>query len=376
MLSQIGDMIYLDHNATTYIHPDVAKKMKDLIQEPSNPSSVHAYGRKAKSYLEEARKNIALFVGVADYFKDYQIVFTASGTEANNLMLSNFAGGEIFISNVEHPSIFSHHKMSKNVKLIKVDSDGIVDFEDLRKKLGASNAEKKLVSVMMANNETGIIQPIQEVAKIAHQYGAVMHSDCVQSAGKVEINLLELGADFISISAHKFGGPVGAAALIGKISSPLRAQIIGGGQERGMRAGTENILAIAGFGETAIIAKKDFKKRSSGIDELRAKLENGLLAIDPDIEIVGKDLDRLPNTSLIINPKYKAETQLIALDLKGVAISSGSACSSGKVSESHVLEAMGYSKEEMASALRISIGWNTKEQEIEKFLEIYKEINS
>lgn len=368
-------MIYLDHNATTYIHPEVVKKMGDLMQEPSNPSSVHAYGRRAKSHLEEARKNIAELVGVSGCFKDYQIIFMASGTEANNLMLSNFSDGEIFISNIEHPSIFSHHKISENVKLIKVDSNGIIDFEDLREKLESSKSEKKLVSVMMANNETGIIQPIQEVTKIAHQYGAVVHSDCVQSAGKVEINLLELSADFISISAHKFGGPVGAAALIGKISVPLRAQIIGGGQERGMRAGTENIVAIAGFGAAAIIVKQDLQTRALHMSGLQSKLENGLLDIDPDIEIVGKGANRLPNTSLIINPKYKAETQLIALDLKGVAISSGSACSSGKVSESHVLEAMGYSKEKMASALRISLGWNTTEKEIEKFLEIYKEIN-
>jgi cysteine desulfurase len=369
-------MIYLDHNATTYIHPGVVKKMKDLMFWPSNPSSVHAYGRKAKSYLEEARKNIASLVGIAGCFKDYQIIFTASGTEANNLMLSNFSDGEIFISNVEHPSIFSHYKIAKNVKLIKVNNNGIIDLEDLREKLTVSKSEKKLVSAIMANNETGIIQPIKKITEIVHQYGAKIHSDCVQSAGKIDINLLDLDADFISISAHKFGGPVGAAALIGKMSTPLRAQIIGGGQERGMRAGTENILAIAGFGEAAILAKKGLKERSSRMAELRLKLENGLLASDSSIEIVGKNLDRLPNTSLIINPRYKAETQLIALDLKGVAISSGSACSSGRVSESHVLEAMGYSKEKMASALRISIGWNTEEQEIEKFLEIYNEINS
>jgi cysteine desulfurase len=368
-------MIYLDHNATTYMHPDVLKKMQEVFGEPLNPSSIYSYGRKGKSYIEVARKNIASLFGISGYLKDYQITFTASGTEANNLILSNFKDGEIFISAIEHPSIFSHHKMAKNIKLVKVDREGVLDLEDLCNILESSTEEKKLVSVMLANNETGVVQPIKKIADIAHKYGAFMHSDCVQAAGKIDINLLDLDADFISVSAHKFGGPVGAAALIGKTPIPLQAMIIGGGQERGLRAGTENVPAIIGFGEAALLARNELEERSQHMSKLRSKLEHALLNSRHDIEIVGIRSERLPNTSLIINEAGRAETQIIALDLKNVAISSGSACSSGKVSESHVLAAMGYNKKKMSSALRISTGWNTTEQDIDKFLEIYNEIN-
>ena len=265
--------------------------------------------------------------------------------------------------------------MAKNITLIKVDNNGALDLEDLNNKLESSKAEKKLISVMLANNETGIIQPIKQIAEIAHKNGALIHSDCVQAAGKIDINLLDLDVDFISISAHKFGGPMGAAALIGKASLPLRPLIIGGGQERGLRAGTENVLAIIGFGEAALLAINDLKERSQHMNKLRLKLEKELLNSQHNIEIVGMHTKRLPNTSLIINPAHKAETQLIALDLKGVAISSGSACSSGRISSSHVLDAMGYAKEKMDSALRVSLGWNTTEQDIDNFLKIYNEIN-
>lgn len=368
-------MIYLDHNATTPMHPNVIKKIQEVLSQPLNPSSIHSYGRKGKSYIEAARKNIASLVGISKNFKDYQITFTASGTEANNLILSNFKNGEIFISATEHPSIFAHYKMAKNITLIKVDSNGVLDLEDLNSKLESSKAERKLLSVMLANNETGIIQPIKQIADITHKNGALIHSDCVQAAGKIDIDLLDLNVDFISISAHKFGGPMGAAALISKASLPLQPLIIGGGQEKGLRAGTENVLAIIGFGEAALLAKNDLEERSERLNKLRLKLEKELLNSTHNIEIVGMHANRLPNTSLIINPAHRAETQLIALDLRGVALSSGSACSSGRISSSHVLDAMEYSKEKMDSALRISLGWNTTEQDIDNFFEIYNEIN-
>jgi cysteine desulfurase len=228
---------------------------------------------------------------------------------------------------------------------------------------------------MLANNETGIIQPIKKICDIAHDYGVLVHSDCVQAAGKIEIDLPDLGIDFLSISGHKFGGPMGSAALVAKTSIPLQPQIIGGGQERSLRSGTENVPAIVGFGEAAKLAKNELSERQAHMLKLQTKLEKMLLASDHDIKIVGTDVDRLPNTSLIFNLNKKAELQLIALDLKGVAVSSGSACSSGKTSPSHVLSACGYSDEIIYSALRISVGINTTEQDIDKFIEIYNEIN-
>ena len=369
-------MIYLDHNATTHLHPSVYSKMQELtLYDPMNPSSVHSLGRRGKSLIEDARKSIARLLGFEDQFKAYQITFTASGTEANNLILSNFKDSEIFISATEHPSIWIHSEKSSNVTIIKVDKNGLLDLEHLRDKLQNSKAEKKLLAVMLANNETGIIQPVKQIAEIAHGYGALVHSDCVQAVGKIDINMIALDADFISISAHKFGGPMGAGALVGKTSIGLKAQIIGGGQERRLRAGTENVPAIVGFGQAASFAKIELEARKSHMKKLRNKLEAALLASDHNIEIAGINTERLPNTSLIINLDRRAELQLIALDLKGVSVSSGSACSSGKTTPSHVLASMGYSETQMQSAIRISVGVTTTEQDIDAFLKIYNEIN-
>ncbi|MDG1436681.1 MAG: cysteine desulfurase family protein [Rickettsiaceae bacterium] len=368
--------IYLDHNATTNIHPDVANKMQDVMNlGPLNPSSIHSYGRKGKGLIESSRKYIVSLLGVErDRFNDYQVTFTASGTEANNLILSNFQDGEIFISSTEHHSIFVHSKIKDNITLIKVDNNGVLDIDDLADKLKSSMAKKKLVSVMLANNDTGVIQPIEEITNIAHANGALMHSDCVQAVGKIKVDITAMNVDFISISAHKFGGPMGVGALISKSSIPLQPLIIGGGQERNLRSGTENVPAIVGLGEAARIAQEELEERWAHMNKLRSILEEKVLASNKNIEIIGIKTKRLPNTSLIINNK-KAETQLIALDLQGVAISSGSACSSGKVEPSHVLLAMGYSEEQINSALRVSIGFNTTEQDIDNFLTIYNEVN-
>ena len=291
------------------------------------------------------------------------------------MILSNFQDGEIFISATEHHSIFVRSKIFDNITIIKVDKNGVLDIEDLIYKLNNSTSKKKLVSVMLANNDTGTINPIAKISDIAHSYGALMHSDAVQAIGKIDVDITSLNVDFMSISAHKFGGPMGAGALIQKTAIHLEPMIIGGGQERNLRSGTENVPAIIGFGEAAKIAKQELKTRSIHMNKLRTKLEKALLSSNKDIEIVGINATRLPNTSLIINNNKRAETQLIALDLKGVAISSGSACSSGKVEPSHILSAMGYSLEKIASALRVSIGFNTTKQDIDDFLEIYNEIS-
>ena len=369
-------MIYLDHNATTNIRPEVWCKMNEIVSYgPVNPSSIHSYGQKGRRLIEEARKSIASILGLESDRRRYQITFTSSGTEANNLIISNFRDHEVFISATEHPSIYAHSKHLKNITIIKVDQNGILDIDDLILKLKKSKSSKKILLAILANNETGIIQPLKKICKIAHNHEALVHSDCIQAIGKIDVNILDLDIDFLSISGHKFGGPMGSAALIARTSIHLEAQIIGGGQERSLRSGTENVPAIVGLGFAAKLAKEELSDRYAHMFKLQSKLERMLLESYHPIEIVGSNTERLPNTSLILNLNKKAEMQLIALDIKGVAVSSGSACSSGKSSPSHVLSAMGYTEDKLYSALRISVGTNTKEEDIDKFIEIYNEIN-
>ncbi|MDA9163774.1 cysteine desulfurase [Rickettsiaceae bacterium] len=370
-------MIYLDNNATTNIHPDVLAKMLESQKNgPLNPSSIHAYGRKARSLIENARKSIANLLGFDYSSKEYQLVFTSSGTESNQFVLSNFQDGEIFISASEHMSIFAHHKLSNNITVINVDNNGLLDLSDLESKLQASSSDKRLVSVMLANNESGIIQPIKEISKIVHKHNALMHSDCVQAIGKIDCNIKKLDLDFASISAHKFGGPLGAAALVFKANISVKPIFVGGGQEKSLRSGTENVPAIVGFGTAADIVRKNLQQRAEHLKNLQIKLETDLLKSNPNIKIVGTNVTRLPNTSLIITPGKKAETQLIALDLRNIAVSSGSACSSGKTSPSHVLLSMGYSENEINSAIRVSTGIETTQKDIDDFIKIYNEVNA
>lgn len=366
--------IYLDHNATTNIHPKVLDAMHDIAEYgPINPSSIHTSGQKGKALLEESRKLLSSLLGFSEKRRDYQIIFTSSGTEANNFVISNFLDYDIFISSTEHVSIYEYSKRFGNVHLIKVNRNGILDLDDLTLKLKNSQSATKLVSVMLANNETGIIQPIDRICQIAHEHDALMHSDCVQAIGKINVDISELDLDFITISGHKFGGPIGAGALITKAQHHLRPMIIGGGQEKSLRAGTENVMAIVGLGIASQLAKEEMLNRALKMNKLKSKLERGITS--KKAKIVGANVQRLPNTSLIINQGKKSELQIISLDLKGISVSAGAACSSGKLMESHVLSAMGYNKQEMDSAIRVSLGFNTTEQEIDEFIKIYNEIN-
>jgi len=371
----LNQKIYLDHNATTPLHPAVKSKMDEYALLPLNPSSIHSSGRAAKSIIENSRKFVARLMGFESNFRSYQITFTSGGTEANNIIMANYKDGEIFISATEHLSILAHSKIFSNFRVIQVDSNGILDLEDLQQKLASSTKQKKLVSVMLANNETGVISRIQKIAKIVHEHGAEIHSDCVQAVGKIPVDIVDMDLDFASISGHKFGGPVGSGALINKTAFHLQPIFIGGGQERGLRPGTENVSAIAGFGQAALIAFDELGKHNEDMKKLRDKLEFNLLNKFAEISIAGINTERLPNTSLIINPKITAQIMLIALDLKGVEVSSGSACSSGTVGKSHVLSAMGYSDDEIKSAIRISLGRTTSNKNINDFLEIYSELN-
>ncbi len=369
-------MIYLDHNSSTIIYPEVKKMMIDWLEYPSNASSVHTFGRKAKMAIEKSRQQIAKLLGINNHPKNWEITFTSSATESNNLIISNYLDGEIFISEIEHPSITSYIKTKRNnIQLINIDNKGTINLNDLEKKLEKSYTKKKLVVCMLAHNESGIIQPLGVISKIAHKFGAKVHSDCSQACGKIKINLIDLGVDFISLSAHKFGGPSGSGVLVSKLPHNLMPLIVGGGQEKNLRSGTENALSIVGCGYAAEIIDQKFDIITNRMLKIRNHIEYSIINDLKHTIIVGLNNNRLPNTSLIINPNKKAETVVIALDLKGIAVSAGSACSSGKVKISPLLKLMGYSDLEANSAIRVSIGHNNTEEDANHFLKAYKELN-
>src|SRR5262249_45562054 len=337
-----------------------------------NASSVHAEGRAVHRLMEEAREQVACLVG-AD---TKNVLFTSGATEANMLALTpalEIAGRKeprdrLFVSAIEHPSVRSGGRFAAEfVKELPVNSDGIVDVGALTDAI--KRAARPMVSVMLANNETGIIQPISEIAEAVHAASGVLHVDAVQGAGRIVCDIAELGGDLVSISSHKLGGPQGAGALIRRgdihIAEPL---IRGGGQERGQRAGTENVAAIAGFGAAGAARKWAGATRMSA---LRDRLEKGLKQATPQAVIFGANAPRLPNTTLFAVPGVKAETTIIAFDLNGIAVSSGSACSSGKVQTSHVLAAMGADPVLVRGGVRVSLGWTTTEADVDRFLEAW-----
>jgi cysteine desulfurase len=302
------------------------------------------------------------------------VVFTSGGTEANMLALSPTARhGWLLVSAIEHPSVRGGGRFpADRVGEIPVTASGQVDLLALERQL--ADAERAghgsvLVSIMLANNESGVIQPIEQAAEIIHAAGGVLHVDAIQGAGRTPCNMEQLGADLLSLSAHKLGGPKGVGALVGGSSaSDLQPLITGGGQERGLRAGTENVAGIAGFGAAAEAAFEGLEAEWARVERLRDRLEAGLHQASPDTIVFGAGRNRLPNTTLFAFPGVKAETAVIALDLEGVAVSSGAACSSGKVQPSHVLAAMGVPTELARGAVRVSLGGETTESEVEYFL--------
>jgi cysteine desulfurase len=381
---------YLDHNATTPVRPEVADAMARALTLPGNPSSVHAEGRAARAMLERAREQVAALVGA----KASNVVFTSGGTEANATVLSpglmDCDGGRdcvripaslLLHGATEHPCVRDGHRFPASaVAAIPVDASGLVDLAWLTARLERFAAEhpgaRALVSLHLANNETGVIQPIAAAAEITRRFGALLHSDAVQAAGKIAVDIEALGADVLTISAHKIGGPKGIGAIVFRTGAleladkPLR----GGGQERGWRAGTENLPGIVGFGAAAAIAGEALPSEAARLATLRDRLEEGVLALAPDTTIFGRAARRLPNTGNFATPGLAAETTLIKLDLAGLALSSGSACSSGKVKRSHVLTAMGVDPAMSAGALRASLGWTTSEADIDHFLAAYAKL--
>jgi cysteine desulfurase len=339
---------YLDWNATAPLRPEAAAAMAASLSSCGNPSSVHRWGRAARQRVEAAREAVAALIGASPK----GVTFTSGGTEANHLALLGNGRERVLVSAVEHSSVL---QAVADAERIPVDRDGIVDLPALAAMLDA-DPTPGVVSVMLANNETGVIQPVREIAEIAHAHGALFHCDAVQAAGKIRFTLDEIGADFVTLSAHKLGGPTGIGALISAGAEPTPL-LRGGGQERNRRAGTENLPGVAGF---AAAAKATDPVEYARVRELRDRLEAAL----PDAIAIGAEVSRLPNTSAIAMPGVPAETQIIAFDLDGVMVSAGAACSSGKVGPSHVLKAMGVAPELAESTIRVSLGWSTSEADI------------
>lgn len=357
--------VYLDHNATAPLRPDALAAMQRALAAPAgNPSSVHRFGQAARALIESARRQVAELVGAAPA----GVVFTSGGTEANGLVVAGSRRLRVFASAVEHPSVL---KAADDTATIPVDGDGVVDLTHLRTMLAAA-AEPALVSVMFANNETGVLQPVADVVQLAHSHGALVHCDAVQAAGRLPLDIHALGADFLTISAHKLGGPPGAGAVIVRGKAGPAAVLRGGGQERGMRAGTENVPGIVGFGAVAA-AVRDCRE-SERLAALRDRLEAGVLRLCPSARIFGGKVARLPNTSCLTMPGVASETQVIAFDLAGIAVSAGAACSSGKIAQSHVLTAMGVDAAEAATAIRVSLGWTTSDGDVDRFLATWRDI--
>jgi len=370
--------IYLDWNATAPLRPEARAAVAAALDRAGNPSSIHAEGRAARQLIERAREQVAALVGAESKL----VTFTSGGTEANNLALTPAvqAGDQktprdrLLVSAIEHVSVRAGGQfVGDAVEEIPVTTAGMVDCAALARRLAALAPQRALVSVMLANNETGVIQPICEVAAAAHEAGALLHVDAVQAAGRVSCNINELGADLLTLSAHKLGGPKGAGALIRRdetlhLPHPL---VRGGGQERGLRGGTENVAAIAGFGAAAEAGRLALETDALRMTALREQLEASLKAATPKAIIFGEGAGRVPNTTLVAVPGMKAETAVIALDLAGFAVSSGAACSSGKVQPSHVLAAMGASPELAGGGVRISLGWTTTQSEIDCFVDAW-----
>jgi cysteine desulfurase len=368
--------IYLDWNATTPLRAEARDAMAAAWDLNGNPSSIHAEGRQARGLVEAARASIAAAVGALPR----NVILTSGGTEANALALapglrrgSGAAIERLAVSAIEHASVLSGGRFSPEaVSILAVNNSGVLDLDRLRAAL--AGGPPALVSVMSANNETGALQPVREAAEIAHAAGGLLHVDAIQAFGKIPLDINGMNADLMTLSAHKIGGPKGVGAVI--LAEGLRGfepLLRGGGQELGRRAGTENVAGIAGFGAAVKAAMAALDGEAIRLARLRDRLENGLRAT-PGVIVFAAEAERLPNTTLFTVPGLKAETAVIGFDLAGIAVSSGSACSSGKVQASHVLEAMGFGPELAQGAVRLSLGWSTSEADVDHSIEAWRKL--
>lgn len=370
--------VYLDWNATTPLRTEARTAMLAAWDLVGNPSSVHAEGREARRLVEEARAALAAATGGVPR----NVVFTSAGTEANALALSpglrSPSGGPVerlLVSSIEHASVLAGGRFQADrIGQIRVTRSGVIDLDHLKEQL--ADGPPALVSIMAANNETGALQPVTEAARIVHEAGGLLHVDAIQALGKIAFNINAVGADLATFSAHKIGGPKGVGALVvAEGIAGLEPVLRGGGQELNRRAGTENVAGIAGFGAAVRAALQTLPEDVERITTLRNRLENGLRDVAGGI-IFANDVARLPNTVLFTAPGLKAETAVIGFDLEGVAVSSGSACSSGKVQPSHVLSAMGYDATMAQGAVRLSLGWSTEPDDINRALEAWRKLGN
>jgi cysteine desulfurase len=370
------DRIYLDWNATTPLRREAREAMAAAWDLQGNPSSVHAEGRQARRLVEDARASISGAVGALPR----NVIFTSGGTEANALALtpgvrrgSALPVKRLAVSAIEHASVLAGGRFPTDaIGTIAVTRSGVVDLDRLRATL--EGGPPALVSVMLANNETGAVQPVEEAAEIVHAAGGSLHVDSIQAFGKIPFDINKMKTDLVTLSAHKIGGPKGVGAVVladGLVG--FEPQLRGGGQELGRRAGTENVAGIAGFGAAAKAAMAALESDAIRLEGLRNRLESGLRQT-PGAIVFSDDARRLPNTTLFTVPGLRAETAVIGFDLAGIAVSSGSACSSGKVQPSHVLEAMGFGPELAQGAVRLSLGWSTSEADIDRCLEAWRKL--
>jgi cysteine desulfurase len=365
---------YLDFNATAPLRPQARMAMSAAMDCTGNPSSVHYEGRQARAQMEAARRRVAALAAVAEP----GVVFTSGGTEAANLALTPTLRVRreihdydlLLVSAGEHPCVLQGHRFAaERVVVLPLDTNGRVSLAAIDEALAANRDKRPLLALQAANNETGVIQPVSAAAAKVRAAGGATVCDAVQAFGRVLCNAEMSGADILILSAHKMGGPKGVGALAFADENDHISDVLvrGGGQERGQRAGTENVPAIAGFGAAAEAAALNLRSEAEHAKRLRDRLERTVREIAPDAVILGADVERLPNTSCFAVPGTSAETLLIALDLGGVAVSSGSACSSGKVGKSHVLAAMGVEPALANGAIRVSFGWSSSEADVEHF---------
>ena len=375
-------MIYLDNAASTAVHPEVVKEMLPYFDvQYGNPSSIHQFGRKAKNAIQKARKQVAALVGA----ESDEILFTSGGTESNNTILygipklqgSHLDQNHIITSSIEHEAILQPCKEFENIGIkityLPIDEHGIVDPDDIANSI---NLHTVLVSIMLANNEVGTIQPIKEISEICKKYQIPLHTDAVQAVGKMPIDVKELGVDALSVSSHKINGPKGIGALFIKKGLRIDPQILGGGQENGMRSGTENVASIVGFGKACEIAKERLNENISHFQTLHSSMLSRIAKEIPHVKLNGHPEKRIFNNIHLTFLGVNGEDLIIKLDEHGIAASTGSACSVHTQKASHVLKAMGFNHEQITGSLRISFGYANTLDEINQAVEVLKKVVS
>lgn len=356
-------MIFFDNNSTTRIAPEALAAMLEAYKLPLNSSSNHQLGRQGNKFVEEARAALKKLLNA----ENYEVIFTSSATEATNTVFFGSDVKKIIFSPIEHSSVYECRPQNKEIIEVKALENGLIDLVDLEKKLPSDG--NFLTSAMLANNETGAIQPVEEISQLTHQKGGLFHCDIVQAVGKIPVDLEKINADFASVSAHKFGGPQGVGALLIRKGLDVKPLILGSKQEKSKRAGTLNVAGIAGFGAACKLATRSYESVKKLRDELEEKIQK---IAGANVKIFAKEVARLPNTSYIAARNCDAQTQMINFDLNGICVSTGPACSSGSTKESRVLKAMGVAPEFSTSAVRVSLGLENTQSEIEKFISVWQ----